>query len=570
MKGKDLEAKINMLVSRCLAAFAIETLTGVDKARAAAAVVDGPQDMGIDAIYTDPLSSPKICWMVQSKFKKDGLGLVGLGDARKFVEGVRRIGKNDRNGANRHITRMEADLHRVGTEFDWVYVAVLASTSRKLVDDVTEEMIHARLDDRGANRDLFSFRSLNLSAITSAAKEINDDIALDLHVTIRDFGRIEKPVDAFYGRVKVSDITGWRKHGRRLFAENVREYLGSDTEVSRSIAWTLGSQTSSDMFWYLNNGVTIIRDSHSVKGPHRDSPGNEERTLLCKNALVVNGAQTIGTIWRECGDGEKLSANACLGVRVISLEKTPPGFGREVTIATNTQERVSLQDFAALEPVQKRIASEFGFFNLTYSFRRTEHPPEPRTGCTIDELAAVIAVQSSVGLAVETLRNRGRLTQPRSQSYRAIFDRYVELEIDAPEAWLTVQMFRATETELGAIQKMCDGRSEQVATHGARFIQYRVMRGELAESLRRRQDFRKDPQAAVEQLPREEISAAVRQCHEMLTDYLNSHHSDEYLQVIFKNTDRLEKIDRDLGPITAVNGTKQDETTGRLGLIYAD
>lgn len=70
--GDSDEKREQNFLSRALAAYAIHRLTGCSLVDAAAALVDGGGDGGIDAIYYSPSSNT--LWVVQSKYIADGRG----------------------------------------------------------------------------------------------------------------------------------------------------------------------------------------------------------------------------------------------------------------------------------------------------------------------------------------------------------------------------------------------------------------------------------------------------------------------------------------------------------------
>ena len=83
--GTDQERETNFL-SRALAAYALHKLASCPIDDAAAAVVDGWGDGGIDAIYYS--HATHTLHVVQSKFFVDGRGEPALGDVTKLKEGL--------------------------------------------------------------------------------------------------------------------------------------------------------------------------------------------------------------------------------------------------------------------------------------------------------------------------------------------------------------------------------------------------------------------------------------------------------------------------------------------------
>jgi hypothetical protein len=84
--GSNEQQRENFALTRSLAAFSLAQVARIDDAIAADAVVDGPQDNGIDAIFYDP--AEKTCYVVQSKWIHSGNGSVEVGEIQKFVQGI--------------------------------------------------------------------------------------------------------------------------------------------------------------------------------------------------------------------------------------------------------------------------------------------------------------------------------------------------------------------------------------------------------------------------------------------------------------------------------------------------
>src|SRR5713101_6945756 len=82
----DANEREKNFLSRTLAAFAVHKLSGCPLDEAAAALVDGGDDGGIDAVHYSPTSHT--LWLVQSKFIESGRGEPGLGDVSKFKNGI--------------------------------------------------------------------------------------------------------------------------------------------------------------------------------------------------------------------------------------------------------------------------------------------------------------------------------------------------------------------------------------------------------------------------------------------------------------------------------------------------
>lgn len=130
-----------------------------------------------------------------------------------------------------------------------------------------------------------------------------------------------------------------------MFAVNVRDYAGSNIAVNTAIGKTLTTDSKS-LFWWLNNGITIIADE----------AGNPlELEWVLTNPLIVNGLQTSHVIHeQDCtGTITRKRLSQCLLVRIIIAADSEV---REAIISgTNNQTAIASQQLHANDETQKRI-----------------------------------------------------------------------------------------------------------------------------------------------------------------------------------------------------------------------
>ena len=111
-----------------------------------------------------------------------------------------------------------------------------------------------------------------------------------------------------------------------IFESNVRDYQGHNN-VNNEIHNTLSEDTTED-FWWLNNGVTILASDISQTTP---------RQLLITNPEIVNGLQTSNEICRFFKEHpEKLTKeNRNILLRIIVPENETSR--DRIILATNSQ-----------------------------------------------------------------------------------------------------------------------------------------------------------------------------------------------------------------------------------------
>ncbi len=271
------QTKIEMLLSRSLAAHMVSVATDVEPEKAAASVVDGGQDLGIDAIALD--RNRKICVLVQSWFNFNGRGDVAQVDVLKFLEGFNLIVSDGFSSrANAKILAMESELRAAISDVGWRFKLIFVSTSATPISPQFESDIQARLDyhDPG-NYGTFTFENYSLNRVTKSVEKAFDPSDINIEICLGHWGHVEKPVEAYYGQVPLADIIKWKEHGARLFEKNLRNFDPS-SPVSESIRQTIGGESSE--FWYRNNGATMLCKKIERRGPYQLTESRVKETFF--------------------------------------------------------------------------------------------------------------------------------------------------------------------------------------------------------------------------------------------------------------------------------------------------
>lgn len=155
----------------------------------------------------------------------------------------------------------------------------------------------------------------------------------------------------------------FREAGVRLFARNVRGFLGS-TEINRGMEATLKGEP--EYFWYYNNGITIICDE-----AERKSRGGRD-ILHVTNPQVINGQQTTRTLAQLDGH----SSIASVLVRVIRVPRNGDSSERfeklvsKLVGATNWQNHIFASDLMSNDRRQIEIERQFRKLGYLYLRKR--------------------------------------------------------------------------------------------------------------------------------------------------------------------------------------------------------
>lgn len=465
----DLEQKKQTEVtflSRGLAAYSLYVLAGVDVDVAAQSIVDGYEDNGIDAIHYD--KKQNTLWVVQSKWIQKGQGQPETGDMRKFKDGVLDLRDEKLERFNERVKARKKEILKALKTPTIKIRAIIAYTgvelskhNRTILEDLTKELND--YDEIG------SYEIFNLeNAFKALADSINSN-SINVEVTLSNWGRVDEPFEAFYGQISAVDVAKWWKHyNNRLFSRNIRNFIGN-SEVNDDISRTIAEEP--EIFWYFNNGITVLCQEIHKKGISKDRKNGE---FVCKGISVINGAQTIGSIGSVYEDYPDAVENAEIFIKFISLENCPNDFSVRVTRATNTQNKVENRDFVSLDPTQEKLRRELYVWGKTYHYKRTDNSIDDNSqSCTLQEATIALAcANSDVSLSVFAKKEIAKLWSDTSKEpYKAIFND----SLKAVMLWRSVEVYRVVMDEIGSRNKITVDKAEHLLyEHGDLFILYVV------------------------------------------------------------------------------------------------
>ncbi len=450
----DARERENNFLSRALAAFAVMHLTGCSADEAAASLVDGGMDGGIDAAHYAPTSNT--LWLVQSKFFETGRGEPDLGDVSKFRDGVADLlrGNWATFQQNPAWVRMLPDIQRLfSNDLNLRVRAVLVYTGVNTVSDGRLALFEQLESRHNQDDDYFLFSRYNLVSVHGWLTGAEDapgveQVELDIHQP----GLVTAPYKTIYGRVRLADVAAlYEIHRAKLVDANLRRFKGL-TAVNKSIRETLTAEP--EHFFYLNNGLTAYCRRFDVAA--LDRANTEKKKITAREFSIVNGAQTLGTI-----HATEVSGDGYVFLKVISLEECDDEtvFARRITESTNFQNQISPRDFVALDEQHERIAQQLLLDGIHYHYKEAEDVPDSDdTNFTLEDAATALAClerQSDCALCALLLSNRkaiwsGELTFPADKPELTLCQRLFRAERSARTVWRAVQVRRIVIAQLNA------------------------------------------------------------------------------------------------------------------------
>jgi AIPR protein len=510
------------LLARGLAALGVQMLTTRDTESAAATIVDGGSDNGIDALCVEE-AQPRIV-LVQSKWRHDGRSTIGLGEARNFIAGLRDLTNEQFDRFN---TKMQPFAAQVSAALRdprvRIVLAVVTTGGTKLGAEV-QRAFDDELSRMNEVSEILELKILGLRDVHRFLAEGMTGNSVDVQLILENWGTLAEPYQAFYGTASADQIAAWyTQHGDRLFDANLRKALGR-TDVNRSVVATL--REHGDHFWYFNNGITVL-----CQGISRTLVGSANRLygqFALTGVQVVNGAQTVTSIADAGRQDPDCLQQAQVWVRLISLTGCPPGFGSEVTRATNTQNTVESRDFVALDAVQTRLRQDFALtLGKRYAIKRGEAEPTGDDGCSVVEAADALAcAYNDPSFAVTAKSNRGQLLETASPFYSGIFTG----DLTAKDVWHHVLVLRVVDAELKRKQQFLQGRPKSISVQGNRLISHLVF-----AQLRAMSD-------ASEQTRLDKVPELTYDCLEHVANQVEANFGDNYITSLFKNVTKCRQI----------------------------
>lgn len=154
---------------------------------------------------------------------------------------------------------------------------------------------------------------------------------------------------------------------KRFFEANVRDYQGRNN-VNYSIRETLETNSTED-FWWLNNGVTILASEATMVN---------NRELQLTNPEIVNGLQTSNEIYLYFSKDKNLlqheNRNILVRIIVPDSEKSRDN----IIFSTNNQTNIPKSSLRVTDPIHLQIELYFKSRGLFYDRRKNYYKNQGR------------------------------------------------------------------------------------------------------------------------------------------------------------------------------------------------
>lgn len=517
----------DMRTSRALAALCIAAKAKVDPQDAAKCVVDESGDRGIDAVgvsHTD-----ETVYVVQAKASG---GTPSLTEVQKFISGIRLLLNSDWSQLGPKLQSHQATVEK-SLDYPNARVVAVYSYLGEAPPNAEVEAESTRFkNDVNSAGEILDFEYMNLRGNFDNRNVAQGEGALDSSLQFKTWGTLNEYKSEIFGAVPALEIANLvDSFGDRLYDRNIRRVLNSSI-VNETLERTI--QDRPDMFWYYNNGITIVAGRIATD---RLRPRNADQVFELYGLNVVNGAQTCGAIYRAWKNGSDVE-DAFVTVRVISTENRDEDFESSVTRYTNTQNQVGGREFVALDPWQQEIRDTLNAEEIQYCFKSGESLDldKFRDAFDLEDATRALACRQGVSLATLAKREIGRMwSDIHKDPYIKLFNK----SNDPATVYNCVVFWREVDNAIDNRAQREDARTGKILTHSA-YLVCSLLMVWLASSIQ----F-SDIQTDVKQ----RIAANSNAIDALLSEVIAQHelaNASGYPQAFFKNQAKVEALESGL------------------------
>ena len=458
---KDPKEREVAFLSRAVSAKTSRILTDCTSDEAAAGVIDGRDDFGIDSVAFS--ASGTELWLIQAKWKHSGTAGFDTEAALKLVHGLKKLDNRDFDQFNERLRVLGDRVHGVlKLPTCKVHLVVALMGDGRLSAETRNVLDEAAREFGGFGRTV-EYRVVDQADFHRAIREDLEPQPITLTAKMTEgWHDRETPYQAIVGDVCAAELARWyAEHGERLYDRNVRKSLGL-TGVNKTLVDSFLEDP--ELFLYRHNGITVQCDAIEREFFAKRAPG-APISLTLRNASVVNGAQTVTSANHAFEKDSEAVAEAYVSVRIVSVQGAPQGFAQSITKATNTQNHMERRDFIAIDPVQSEIQKDFKLsLDKEYVFRRGEMDPAPESGCSVTEAATALAC--AYRDPTFAVRIKGSTEALWKEGADGAYTRLFGQQPSAYQIWHSVQVLREIRDELTKARSTLSGRAASIAESG--------------------------------------------------------------------------------------------------------
>lgn len=326
----------------------------LDKHQTKAAITDGQHDKQIDAIVVEDGDDRRVR-VIQGKFINNGA--VDAEPVREVLSAWTRLKdlpKLQTECSGKLAERLEAMRVALEDDYDVEFELLTTGelTAAALMDfDAFKESMST---DNGLDASLVLVNNevLETRLLDAEQKELPElaaEMKIDMDKTlITDEGgyKVILSIVPLAQCVKLPGIADGK-----LFRRNVRQSLGLNNKVNKAMRNSIVSLEKRPYFFFFHNGITALCNKATLS--------EDQTTLTLKNIAVVNGCQSLSTIYSTSGKIASNTASKDGSVLFRFYEIPQQDLGEQISINTNSQSAVKPKDLRSNDKYMKAIKRRY-------------------------------------------------------------------------------------------------------------------------------------------------------------------------------------------------------------------
>ncbi|WP_220739591.1 AIPR family protein [Leuconostoc miyukkimchii] len=277
-------------------------------------IIDGSDDNGIDAYLYDSESKTLNVYQFKWPKKTNTNSEIDQSAILKIYDGISGLihgnftDKSDNDGFQNLVDLFNNnEIYKIVVNFVSFNKGIQAEKNLQLLDRKKEELKDfVEVENEVLNRDDL------INLFDKLQRKNSVDISLKYR-NMQSAYSIEgnKEIDSWVGVVNATDLISTVKDKLSIiFDENIRLFE-TGSKVNTGITQTASDSRSSSLFYFYNNGITMICDES------RNSPGTS--TISLKGVSIVNGCQTVTSLANASKKGN-LQDDVNILIRIIQIK----------------------------------------------------------------------------------------------------------------------------------------------------------------------------------------------------------------------------------------------------------
>lgn len=320
--------------------------------------IDRPRDKGIDAWYYDDADVPPRLILIQAKDRR-----IERADFSKLKDGFLDVVLPDRPGRGNQSLREKAATFRdeMPPRFRLdVYLTSSVIAQQDLQPSADGGPLYGEILQVGENaeaeasyyvRDI-KFMADHLRVIHTRPISYEFNVEKDSYFEFTVGGHTRTVCAA----LKATELARlFDRERENLFRKNPRYYLLGSAR-SKEIKAALNESQNEDFFVY-NNGLTCIAQSI------RETQHGQECAIQVENFQIVNGCQTVASIWSTWTDGRPDISKVRVLAKIVENPRADAVsndyVSGQIAVRSNTQNPIKPEDWKANDDRQERWKEMF-------------------------------------------------------------------------------------------------------------------------------------------------------------------------------------------------------------------